>query len=83
MSRNEELINAVVDAISERLEQPPSLVANTERQVIYEWTVGRKWLLVTFWPDHIHWVWELDGASATGSVPVSPKAIADAIARVQ
>jgi len=83
MSRNEELVSAVVDAISERLEQSPSLVANTERQTIYEWSVGRKWLLVTFWPDHIHWVWELDGASATGSIPVSPKAIADAITRAQ
>ena len=81
MNRNEELINAVVEAISQKLEQPASNTSTSEYQISYEWTVGRKWLMITFISDYIHWFWNLDGASADGSIPVSPKAIAERIAQ--
>jgi len=51
------------------------------REIIYDWSLGRDRLTVMFWPNQIHWVWDLDGASAIGSIPVSPKAMAEKIAQ--
>jgi len=32
-----------------------------DREIIYDWSLGRDRLTVMFWPNQIHWVWDLDG----------------------